>query len=297
MATTIRKYDETVAEQIIEAIKAGTAPWMKPWKAGAQMLPHNLKSGKAYRGGNSIWLATVAMMKGYADPRWGTFRQIKAAGGFVRKGERGSRIVFWSFDRKVKTDKVDANGKPVYERQRRDFPLCRVYTVFNAEQADKLPAYEVPEDVTSEWERHDRAEKLAKATGVPIQHVAGDRACYNRATDQVTLPLREQFPHADAYYGTAFHEIGHASGHPTRLDRDTLNKSGAFGSETYAREELRAEIAALMIGEALGIGYQPRETAAYCDHWVSVLQKDPSEIRRAAQDAQKITDWILAHEK
>ena len=136
-----------------------------------------------------------------------------------------------------------------------------------------------------------------RASGVRIDHVAGDRAYYRLSEERVVLPERSQFPSQDAYTHTALHELGHATGHPSRLNRPTLVDHGGFGSEAYAKEELRAEIAAMMTGEKLGVGHEPRHGTAYVGSWVKALENDPREIRAAAVDAQRISDWLMARER
>ncbi|MDT7953494.1 MAG: zincin-like metallopeptidase domain-containing protein, partial [Acetobacteraceae bacterium] len=145
----------------------------------------------------------------------------------------------------------------------------------------------------SEWERHQKAEAILANSGVPIRHVPGDRAFYRLTEDTITLPERGQFPSGDGYYATALHELGHATGHPSRLARDMAHP---FGSEGYAREELRAEIASLMLGEQLGIGHDPGQHVAYVGSWIKALQQDPREIFRAAADAEKITKLVRSFE-
>ena len=127
--------------------------------------------------------------------------------------------------------------------------------------------------------------------------MAGDRAYYSLKDDRVVLPERSQFDSQSAYTHTALHELGHATGHPDRLNRSTLVNHGGFGTETYAREELRAEIAAMMSGEQLGVGHEPRHGAAYVSSWIKALENDPKEIRAAAVDAQRISDWLLSRER
>ena len=127
--------------------------------------------------------------------------------------------------------------------------------------------------------------------------MAGDRAYYSLKNDRVVLPERSQFDSQPAYTHTALHELGHATGHPDRLNRPTLVSHGGFGTEAYAREELRAEIAAMMTGEQLGVGHEPRHGTAYVSSWIKALENDPREIRAAAVDAQRISDWLLARER
>ena len=133
--------------------------------------------------------------------------------------------------------------------------------------------------------------------GVRFDHVAGDRAYYSLKADRVVLPERSQFPSLDAYTHTALHELGHTTGHPSRLNPPTLVDHGGFGTETNAREELRAEIAAMMIGEQLDVGHEPRPGTAYVSSWINALENDPKEIRTAAFVALRISDWLMARER
>ena len=295
------EFHKRFAEAIIKQIEQGTAPWQKPWKPGERVLPMNVNTGRAYSGGNSLHLAVVAAERGYSDVRWGTYRQIRAMGGHVRKGERGTRILSVQ-DRKlvgVTDDKGqparDADGHRMYRHERLSSPMVRQYTVFNAEQAEGLPPKPEPAKQPL-WEAHQKADQILEANKVPIRHVAGDRAYYNMKRDEIVLPEREQFASANNYYQTALHEVGHSTGHPDRMNRATLTEGvkAGFGSEAYAKEELRAEISAMMTGERVGVGHDPSRGAAYVESWVKALKEDPREIRRAAADAQKISDYVLA---
>lgn len=287
-------YAEKVAAKLIEQLEQGTAPWQRPWAPGELALPFNPTTGAQYRGGNAVWL----LAQGQADPRWMTYKQATAAGGQVRKGEHGTVIQF------VKTrgqEPVrDESGAPVLEdgkpkTQTVQYERPRVFSavVFNAAQIDNLPPL-APREKVGEWERQERCEAILQASGVPIAHVHGAGAFYEPGRDRITLPAREQFPKADGYYATALHELGHATGHPSRLDRDLAHP---FGSEGYAREELRAEIASLMLGQELGIGHDPGHHAAYVASWIKALQEDPREVFRAAADSEKITAFVLGLEK
>ncbi|MCY3612349.1 MAG: zincin-like metallopeptidase domain-containing protein, partial [Gemmatimonadetes bacterium] len=173
-------------------------------------------------------------------------------------------------------------------------PFVRQYTVFNAEQADGLPerTNAPPEPL---WKVHQEAERVMEDGGVPIRHVQGDRAYYHMKRDEIVLPERGQFPSANHYYQTALHELGHSTGHKDRMNRETLIEgiNNGFGSPEYAREELRAEISAMMTGERVGVGHDPARGAAYVEGWIQALEEDPREIRRAAADAQKISDFVL----
>ncbi|MDE2764651.1 MAG: ArdC-like ssDNA-binding domain-containing protein, partial [Gemmatimonadota bacterium] len=178
------EYHRRFADAIIEQIRKGTAPWQKPWAPGERVMPMNVDTDRSYRGGNSLHLASVQQEMGYGDVRWGTYRQIQTQGGQVRKGERGTRIL--SFQDRKRLPVTDDRGKPVrddegkrvYHYERLNVPFVRQYTVFNAEQADGLPerANPAPEPL---WKVHQEAERVMEDGGVPIRHVAGDRAYYH----------------------------------------------------------------------------------------------------------------------
>jgi len=228
-----------------------------------------------------------------------TYKQAEAAGAQVRKGSRGTRIIYWKFhdEQPVKDDQgrpvLDEAGQPLKVRVELERPRVFTAVVFNAQQIDGLPPLEA-KPLGPEPERHARAEAILANSGAKIAHVEGDRAFYRPSTDSITLPARHQFGSADAYYATALHELGHWTGHESRLNRDL---SHPFGSEGYAREELRAEIASLMLGERLEIGHDPGQHAAYVASWIKVLEDDPREIFRAAADAEKINSYVLAFEQ
>lgn len=290
-----KEYAEEVAAKIIEQLEQGTAPWQKPWKPGELTLPYNTQTGKEYRGINSMWLA----MQGHSDPRWMTYNQASGAGAQVRKGSKGTKIMYWKFreERQAKDEQGrpirDEEGKPKMVTVELERPRAFHAVVFNAEQIDGLPPLQ-PKQAGPEPERHARAEAVLLNSGANIQHIEGDRAFYRPSTDSIILPARHQFPTADAYYATALHELGHWTGHLSRLDRDL---SHPFGSEGYAKEELRAEIASLMLGERMDIGHDPGQHVAYVGSWIKALKEDPKEIFRAASDAEKITGFVMTFEQ
>ena len=259
-------YAKKVSSEIIEQIKGGVAPWQKPWKPGESVGAENFSTGKKYSGGNSLYLMSRAISEGRGDNRWGTYNQIKEAGGQVRKGEKGTQVLFFT-DRTAKAAKdekgqplKDKEGKTIYEEEQRSRPICKQYTVFNVEQAEGLELKPREGRVRPEWDAHRDAEKVIAASGPKVEHVAGDRAYYRIAEDKVVLPEPSQFPTRNGYYQTALHECGHSTGHPDRMDRDTLKEGmeKGFGSTEYAREELRAEISAMMTGERVGVGHDPQ---------------------------------------
>lgn len=289
-----KPFHEAVAEKLIEQLKAGTAPWQKPWAAGEfGSMPMNPTTGNRYKGINAIQL----MMQGRSDPRWMTYNQAQDQGAQVRKGEKSTMIQYWKFtEERIKKDEdgkpvLDDKGEKVKITVALERPKCFHAYVFNAEQIDGLPAITRKEQT---WDAIERAEHILAASGARIMHAPGDRAFYRPSTDSITMPERGQFASADRYYATALHELGHWTGHPSRLDRDLSNP---FGSEGYAKEELRAEISSMILGDELGIGHDPGQHAAYVGSWIKVLQEDPMEIFRAAADAEKIQKFVLAFEQ
>jgi len=295
MADTKKAFHEQVAEKLIEQLRQGTAPWQRPWEAGeaASLLPINPTTGKRYRGINAIQL----LSQGRIDQRWLTYKQAAAAGAQVRKGEHGTAIQYWKFsEEQTRTDEsgkpvLDAQGQPVKAEVRLERPRVFFATVFNAEQIDGLPPMQRKEQT---WDAVERAEAILLASGAVIQHGGQNRAFYRLRTDSIHLPDKGQFPSADNYYAIALHELGHWTGHPSRLGRDLAHP---FGSEGYAKEELRAEIASMILGDELGIGHDPGQHAAYVGTWINVLRDDPLEIFRAAADAEKIHGYVLALEQ
>ena len=295
MATEKQPFHALVAQRLIEQLRQGTAPWQRPWVAGepSSFLPMNPTTGKRYRGINAMYL----LAQGHSDQRWLTYKQAAAVGAQVRKGEKGTPIQYWKFaDERTKTDDAgkpvrDTNGALVKEQVRLEHARVFYATVFNAEQIDGLPA--TAPRASQEWDAIARAESILRASGASIRH--GERgAFYRPATDTIHLPDKNQFASADGYYATALHELGHWTGHATRLDRDLAHP---YGSEGYAKEELRAEIASMILGDELGIGHDPEQHAAYVGSWIKALQEDPLEIFRAAADAEKIQEYILARER
>jgi putative DNA primase/helicase len=293
-----KSFHETVAEKLIEQLKEGTAPWQKPWEPGVAgaNLPLNPTTGNRYRGINAIQL----MSEGHQDPRWMTYKQAAAVDAQVRKGQKGTPIQYWKFSEdQNKTNAagkpiLDSRGEPVKETVQLERPRVFFATVFNAEQIDGLPPLQTLPPPQQAWNAVDRAEQILVASGATIQHGQHDRAFYRPSSDSIHLPAKDQFPTADNYYATALHELGHWTGHETRLNRDLGHP---FGSEAYAKEELRAEIASMLLGDELGIGHDPGQHAAYVGSWIKALQDDPLEIFRAAADAEKIHGYVLGLEQ
>ncbi|WP_296999679.1 MULTISPECIES: zincin-like metallopeptidase domain-containing protein [unclassified Thalassospira] len=284
-----KSYRDQVVEELLGHIEAGTAPWQKPWEPGkVRMAPFNPVSGKDYRGINALWLE----MRGRSDPRWMTYRQATAQDAQVRKGEKGTMIEYWKWSEREKV--LDENGKPVLDDKgvaktrdvRLDRPRVFHAVVFNAEQIDGLAPYIAPEPTFSPVER---AEQILKQGNVPIFHDQNDRAFYRSSTDQIHMPHQAAFKGQYEYYATALHELGHATGHGSRMAREF----GPFGSEVYAKEELRAEIASYMLTTELGLGHYPERHAAYVGSWMKAIKEDRNALFTAARDAENIRTWIM----
>jgi len=290
-----KSFAETVAEKLVEQLREGTAPWQKPWEPGetGANMPFNPTTGNRYKGINALQL----MSEGREDPRWMTYKQASAMDAQVRKGETGTPIQYWKFseDQVVKDTAgkpvLDARGAPITETVPLERPRVFIATVFNAEQIDGMPQRERMQQT---WDANERAEQILHASGAAIQNGEHDRAFYRSATDSIHLPEKTRFPTADNYYATALHELGHWTGHESRLARDITHP---FGSEAYAKEELRAEIASMILGDEIGIGHDPKQHAAYVESWIKVLRNDPMEIFRAAAEAEKIQGYVLGLEK
>lgn len=283
------------AEKIIQKLKEGAAPWQKPWEDGGQLLaPHNPVSGTVYRGVNRVSLA----MSGYDDPRWMTYRQAQEAGYQVREGSKSTPVVFYQWTREQ--DKTDEDGKPVLGEDGKpektkiylDRPIFSLAHVFNAEQIDGVPPLTLTKN-PHEWEPLEKAESILAASGAVIKHDQSNRAFYRPFSDDIHLPPKANFDEPGKYYATALHELGHWTGHESRLGREF----GPFGSEPYAKEELRAEIASWMLGQDIGIGHDPDQHVAYVASWIKALEEDPSEIMRACRDAEQIKEYILDLER
>lgn len=287
-------YHKTVADELIERIREGTAPWQQPWEAGTiGTSPFNPESGTVYAGLNNL----VLTVQGYNDPRWMTYKQAQDVGAQVRKGEKGTRIEFYKFTgQRPKLDDngqpvLGADGKEVMEEARLERPIHTTAVVFNVQQMDGYTKEYQPR--VMDWSPVEEAERLLSGTGVDIRHDQRNSAFFQPAENVIHMPDRADFKSSEAYYATALHEVGHATGHNTRMARDFA----PFGTEGYAREELRAEITSFMVARELGIGHDPGQHATYVESWVKALKDDPREIVRAARDAEKMASWIMEPEK
>jgi len=303
-----RDFREEVTNELIEIIEKEESPWQKPWdpsKAATILeMPHNGATGRAYRGANSLRLMVKAQKMGHGDdPRWVTYKQAKANGWQVRRGEKSTGVEYWFWDKEVEVKNPDT-GETEKIRAKRDIPVAFYANVFHASQIDGIPAYEPKKGY--EWEPVEAAEHILAASGAEIIHDQSDRAYRSRMFDNIHLPPKEAFPTAVEYYQTALHELGHWTGTEARLNRETLQRY--HENTTFrAKEELRVEIASLYLAIETGVPFKPgmhgvrdiSSTASYVQSWVGALKNDKNEIFKAAKDAELITDHLLnfIHEK
>ena len=273
MSQTI--YSE-ITQSIIEQLEAGAAPWIKSWKADSS-ADKNLVSQKPYQGINRLLLGMSSMVKGFSVPVWASYKQWEAIGANVKKGEKGTKIVFYS--------PVSKENKQTGDLEK--YAVLKTYFVFNAAQVegiDIVPA----EKVAAEFTAVELAEQRIIKTGAAISH-GGDAAFYMPSADRIQLPNKTAFDSEANYYATAFHELAHWTGSKTRLDRD-LDK-GRFGNPAYAFEELVAEMSAAFLCSDYGIQGELRH-AGYIGHWLKALREDSKAVFKAAALAQKAADYI-----
>jgi antirestriction protein ArdC len=277
-----------VTDAIITDLEQGVRPWLRPWHAehAAGPITRPLRAGgQPYKGINVLMLWTAAMTQNFAAPIWMTFKQAKELNASIRKGSRGSLVVY--ADRITKTETME-NGK----ESERDIYFMKGYTVFNVQQIDGLPPhfYSTAARQIDPAQRIEVADRFFANTGADIRH-GGNQAYYAPGPDYVQMPPFECFTDAESYGATLAHEITHWTRHPSRLERDLGRKQ--FGDEGYAREELVAEIGAAFLCCDLGITPEPRgDHAAYVAHWLKVLKDDKRAIFQAAAHAQRAVDFL-----
>ena len=297
---------ERVTAQIAALLERGVRPWVQPWRVEApDVLALPLRAcGQAYRGMNVIALWAAALERGFQARHWFTFKQALTLDACVRKGERGSFVVFYT-ELGARPD-GEPSGFPVARARPADGEdagalrrILRGYTVFNAEQIDGLPEQfaappepEVPElPLTAEGAEDARLSALFARLPATIRY-GGDRAFYSLAADVIQMPPKVAFDDATLFYATLAHEASHWTRHPSRLDRDFGQTR--FGDPAYALEELVAELSAAFIGATIGLPAEHLEDhAAYIDGWLKALADNPSAFLTAASKAQAAADFVL----
>lgn len=271
-----------ITNQIIEAIERGAGKYRMPWHTSGEFLssPINAQSKKPYRGINILALFATGAEHGYDNGIWATYKQWRELGAQVRKGEKSASVVFWKFS------EIEAESDGGSDD--RTVPFAREYHVFNANQVEGYPL-PTPAPVNTE-ERIAHAEEFFGRVPATVSH-GGNMAFYSKDTDRIQLPRFEMFKDAPSYYSVRSHETVHWTGAESRLNRDL---KGRFGDESYAAEELVAELGAAFLSSELGLSNEPRQDhAAYVHGWLKVLKNDKRAIFTAASKAQQAVDWIV----
>ena len=275
---------QMVTDRIISIIESGTVPWRKSWSAGTGM-PRNLVSKKEYRGINVFLLSAMS----YSSPFWLTYKQATDLGGFVRKGEKSTPVIFWKMldkQNQEQEDDTQATGK---------IPMLKHYNLFSIEQCDGITIPPDPEETVNPFTPVEKAEQIIKGyTNRPEIHYGGNRAFYRVSEDRVQMPHEHTFNTSADFYHILFHELSHSTGAKHRLARREVVERHEFGSDDYSTEEICADLCASMLCAVAGIGNETIEmSASYIKGWLSVLRSDKKAIVVAAARAQAGADWIL----
>ena len=267
---------QEITNRMIHEMENGIIPWMCPWQAAGAAISHT--TGKPYSLLNQMLLGKAG--------EWLTFKQVQQEGGYVKRGEKAHMVVFWKW-MTVKDEDTD---------EEKEIPLLRYYNVFHLDQCEGLkPKHTkpLPQGVEPNTAAQAIIDDYTAREGVTLEHQEGDRAFYRPSTDSITLPLMAQFKESAEYYGTAFHEMVHSTGHAKRLNR--LDATAFFGSDAYSKEELIAEIgaAALVNRAGLETAKSFRNSAAYVQSWLQALKNDKRFIVSAAGKAEKAVALIM----
>ena len=281
---------KNLVDKIIGMMKQGYFFNKEEWDR-ASLRPQNPLSKVQYKGGNRLRLMAMVVEHGYTDPRWATARQYSEKGYYIRKGEHGVLCEKWIFEKQKKVK--EQNGDKSFETVQLERPQVSFFRVFNAEQVQDFPKFS--RDEYPEPEIDKIIDRIIDTSECPIHEIAQDRSFYSPAADEIYLPLRSQFKDQTSFAKTLLHELAHSSGHSSRLNRQF---GGPFGSEGYAKEELRAEIGALFTETDLGLplsGEHYEDHSDYLRSWISVIQNDYNEFFRACADAEKISDRLVSN--
>lgn len=277
-----------ISQKFIASLESGSVPWQRPWhlvKEGGS-LPRNFVSKKSYRGANLWYLTLLQSEMGYTSPDWGTFKQISEAGGYVKRGEKSTRIMWWNFVDFEQT----VDGRTV----KKTVPIVKSFAVFNRCQTT-LPTDPSEKDRETEFNPIESAENIIKnMTDKPVIRFAKqNEACYYPGTDVISMPSKSQFKSREYMYHTLFHEIAHSTGHKKRLNRLNGGHYSTF-REHYSKEELVAETTAAYLAAECGFVENVFDNStAYIQSWIKALKNDPRMIIDASSAATKAADYIL----
>lgn len=281
----------------IDCLKKDTIPWHRGWSSER---PFNAVTNTEYHGANALWLTYNQQAQLYKDPRWCTFKQAQSKGWKIKQGSKGTKIEFWSlYDTEEKRKLTRTEAKQLTDEltaeefTNRVKPVSNTYTVFNGEQIEGIPLYEIRKNVLHLDEFLSGRNKLIENIKVGFKE-GGNEAFYSMAEDMIVLPKINQFDNEFEYITTFFHEAGHATGHVSRFNREMPS---ARGTDIYAREELRAEIASAFAAQTFGIDYTQNKYMenheAYIQDYINILENKPNELFAAIKDAEKISDYLI----
>ena len=287
-----KEFRKSVADMFVKGLSEEGLNWKQGWATTGEL--RNAVSNRHYRGLNEFYLKLVSMVHGYKDPRWMTFNQIRDEGYHLEKGSKGAKVEYWFPFDTIKKKGVSFEEKERLinegERKNEDFSLvAKYYTVFNGDNISGLPEIELPKN---EIEPNRVLEQISKGMNVEIYNDGEDRAFYRPSTDDIHLPLPEVFSSDNEYNAVAFHELGHATGHESRLNRD---QSGVFGTSAYAKEELVAEITSAFMAETTGINLEDMNMEnhkAYVNGWITSIEDDPEYLMKAISQAHDAADYM-----
>ena len=277
---------ESFHRRVLDQLRNRRAPWQQHQPSEDRIWPERFPSGQPYAGVQGLHLLCWAFDEGYSDPRWATRDRIEAAGGRIPKDQTGV----------LPLPARDLDSPPAESPPAQDGPEEGRSFLFNIVQAERLFLPLRDEQSLPSWAVYKRVERLLQASGVGRRHEPGDQAGYRLGEDRIVLPAQNRFAGAQRYYQTLLHELGHGTGHPDRLNRPGLAAATRDGpaSTAAAREELRAEIGTLMTGVRIGLGHRPRHGEFYTEPWIQLLESDPRELVRAAVDAWRMSEVLLA---
>lgn len=272
---------EQVTDRIIELLEAGVCPWRQPWSK-LNITPQNFTNGRPYSGINLLLLNSI----GFQVPVYMTFKQVKEKGGQIIKGSRGFPVIYWNM---LEVEEKQHNSEKTPKAK---IPYLKHYTVFNASQIEGIEFPKFESTNTAQSNPIEKAEIiLANWQDCPQLDEHRGRACYSVYEDIIQMPSRDSFFKNTEFYSTLFHEAGHATGHKSRLDR---NLQGRFGSKSYAKEELIAEMTSAFLCAECGIDNDVIENqSAYIQSWLNALKNDSKLLITAASAAQKAANYIL----
>ena len=287
-----KEFRKSVADMFVKGLSEEGLNWKQGWATTGEL--RNAVSNRHYRGLNEFYLKLVSMVHGYKDPRWMTFNQIRDEGYHLEKGSKGAKVEYWFPFDTIKKKGVSFEEKERLinegERKKEDFSLvAKYYTVFNGDNISGLPEIELPKN---EIEPSVVLEQISRGMNVEIYNDGEDRAFYRPSTDDIHLPLPEVFSSDNEYNAVAFHELGHATGHESRLNRD---QSGVFGTSAYAKEELVAEITSAFMAETTGISLEDMNMEnhkAYVNGWIASIEDDPEYLMKAISQAHDAADYM-----